>query len=90
MNIAPGRKALVTGGASGLGLAVARRLAREHATVALLDVDAQRLETAAAEIGNGALPGPADVRSASDVRAAVERAIAKLATASTRSWSARV
>ena len=78
MNIAPGRKALVTGGASGLGLAVARRLAREHATVALLDVDAQRLETAAAEIGNGALPVRADVRSASDVRAAVERAIAKL------------
>lgn len=50
-----GRRALVTGGAAGIGLATARDLAAEGARVALLDIDAARLEAAAAELrGSGA------------------------------------
>ncbi len=45
-----GKIALVSGGASGLGLASARRLAQEGATVVLADIDADRGEAAAAEI----------------------------------------
>ena len=46
-----GRTALVTGGASGIGAACARELARRGATVTIADVDAAAAETLAAEIG---------------------------------------
>jgi 3-oxoacyl-[acyl-carrier protein] reductase len=46
-----GRKAVVTGGASGLGNAVAARLVAEGAKVSLWDLNAQALQTAQAEIG---------------------------------------
>lgn len=46
-----GRRALVTGGASGIGRAVARRLASEGAAVCLLDVDGEAAAHAAAELG---------------------------------------
>jgi len=46
-----GRRAVVTGGASGLGLAVASRIIAEGGQVALWDLDAQRLEQAGADIG---------------------------------------
>lgn len=71
MSAATGRKALVTGAASGIGLAVARRLAAEGAAVALLDVERARLEAASAELGRPALATPADVRSVVEVREAV-------------------
>ncbi len=50
MNI-QGQAALVTGGASGLGEATARELARLGAKVAVLDVNAQLAEKVAVEIG---------------------------------------
>jgi NAD(P)-dependent dehydrogenase (short-subunit alcohol dehydrogenase family) len=53
------RGALVTGGASGIGLAAARRLAAEGARVAILDVDGAAAEAAAKELGT--LAYPADV-----------------------------
>lgn len=43
--------AIVTGGASGLGEATARRLAQEGAKVTLFDLNAERGEAVAAEIG---------------------------------------
>jgi NAD(P)-dependent dehydrogenase (short-subunit alcohol dehydrogenase family) len=46
-----GRAAIVTGGASGLGKAVAKRIVAEGGTVALWDLNASMLETAAAEVG---------------------------------------
>ncbi|WP_174803774.1 SDR family NAD(P)-dependent oxidoreductase [Martelella limonii] len=46
-----GATALVTGGASGLGAATARRLARAGAKVAVLDLSASAAESIAEEIG---------------------------------------
>jgi len=46
-----GRHALITGGASGIGLATARRFLGEGARVVLLDRDAARLEQVASELG---------------------------------------
>jgi 2-hydroxycyclohexanecarboxyl-CoA dehydrogenase len=64
----------VTGGASGIGLAISRRLARNGASVAVLDLDAGAAEQAAAELraeGARAIGVGVDV---SD-RAAVEKAL---------------
>ena len=45
------RRALVTGGAKGIGLAIARRLAQDGATLALLGRDRTALEHASYELG---------------------------------------
>jgi NAD(P)-dependent dehydrogenase (short-subunit alcohol dehydrogenase family) len=62
-----GRVALVTGGARGIGLAVARRLAEEGAAIAVADLDETGAEAAAAAVraaGGQALAVPVDVASA--------------------------
>ncbi|MGI5131216.1 SDR family NAD(P)-dependent oxidoreductase [Pseudonocardia sp. CA-107938] len=76
MRIAEGRKALVTGAASGFGRDIAARLAGEGAAVALVDVDAERVAVAAKEIGGSAVGIGADVRSVPQMRAAVDEAVA--------------
>lgn len=50
-----GRRALVTGGASGIGLACARRLAAAGARVTVADLDGTAAERAAGEFGGTAL-----------------------------------
>ena len=67
-----GKVAIVTGGASGLGLASARRFAAEGARVACLDIDGDAAERAAAGIGEAALGLAADVTD----EAALDRAVA--------------
>ena len=47
------RVAIITGGARGIGLASARRMASEGATVVLWDADAAALAQASAELGGG-------------------------------------
>ena len=70
-----GRTAVVTGGAAGIGLAVAKRLVLSGARVALWDLDAKALATAAAGLGHGAFTQTLDVADAH----AVERAAAATA-----------
>jgi meso-butanediol dehydrogenase/(S,S)-butanediol dehydrogenase/diacetyl reductase len=77
MTIAAGRKALVTGGASGFGLAIAKALDAAGAAVALLDVSEERLALAANEL-SGAVTVSADVRSSDQVQGAVAEATAGL------------
>ena len=50
-----GEAAIVTGGASGLGAATARRLAAQGARVAVCDLNTKLAETVAAEIGGVAV-----------------------------------
>jgi NAD(P)-dependent dehydrogenase (short-subunit alcohol dehydrogenase family) len=64
--------AIVTGGASGLGAATARRLAREGAKVAVCDINAKLAETVAAEIGGVAVT--CDVADAASAEAAIAAA----------------
>ncbi|MFB0834977.1 3-hydroxyacyl-CoA dehydrogenase [Arthrobacter halodurans] len=73
MEIAEG-VALITGGASGLGAATARRLYDAGARVVLLDLPASDGARAAEELGERARFAPADVTDESQVRAAVELA----------------
>lgn len=75
----PRRRAVITGGGSGLGLAAARLLAADGWKLALLDCDAARLTAAAQELPG---IGAAEVATATvDTRdeAAVRRAIADFA-----------
>jgi NAD(P)-dependent dehydrogenase (short-subunit alcohol dehydrogenase family) len=72
--IAPGRRALVTGGASGFGLEISRRLIAAGAQVAVVDISTDALERAAADLGPAALAVPCDVRSPVLVQAAVDHA----------------
>lgn len=70
--------AVVTGAGSGLGQAIAERLARDGARVALLDLDADRAEAAAAGIraaGGEAAGYAADVSDATALDDAVSAAI---------------
>ena len=66
--------ALVTGGASGLGLATVRRLHEGGATVVVVDLPSSRGEAAAKDLGGRAAFAPADVTSESEVAAAVATA----------------
>jgi NAD(P)-dependent dehydrogenase (short-subunit alcohol dehydrogenase family) len=63
-----GKRALITGGASGIGRVTAQRLAAEGARVALVDLDRDELHEAARELGAAAVV--ADVRDAGAVDAA--------------------
>ncbi|MGH3288783.1 MAG: bifunctional rhamnulose-1-phosphate aldolase/short-chain dehydrogenase, partial [Streptosporangiaceae bacterium] len=70
------RIALVTGAGSGIGRAIAMRLAAEGACVVVADRDGDRAEAVAAELGNAnvAVPFTADVTDEEQVAAAVAAA----------------
>ena len=67
-------KALITGGASGLGLATARRLVTSGAKVALLDINDEAGTAAAEELGDDASYFRTDVTSETDVTATAKDA----------------
>jgi NAD(P)-dependent dehydrogenase (short-subunit alcohol dehydrogenase family) len=62
-----GKVAVVTGAADGIGAATARRLAREGAKLALVDIRRGPLEQIAAELGDEAIALEADVSAVEDV-----------------------
>jgi 2-hydroxycyclohexanecarboxyl-CoA dehydrogenase len=66
-----GKTALVTGGGSGIGAAISRRLAAEGAQVAVTDINVESAREVAAEISGDAYE--LDVRSTESIKAAVEQ-----------------
>lgn len=75
------RVAVVTGGASGIGLATARRLAAQGDRVGILDLDGAAAEAAAADIraaGGTALGVAVDVSDRGSVDAAIDKVRAEL------------
>ena len=66
-----GKVAIVTGGASGIGSAIAGTFAASGAEVAILDVQADKAEAKAAALGPGHSAAGCDVADPESVRAAV-------------------
>lgn len=75
-----GKTALITGAARGIGLAFARAYIAEGATVALADIDGERVRTAAATLGPSAVAVEMDVTRQASIDAGFAAAIAKLGT----------
>ena len=69
-----GKRAIVTGGATGIGFAIAAALSQAGARVAIGDLNEQGARDAAGRLGNGALGFAIDVRK----RASVEQAFAAI------------
>src|SRR5271154_6849161 len=70
-----GRTAIVTGAATGIGQAIAIRLADAGATVAVIDLNLPGAQAAAAALPNGAFAVEADVANAASVGRAVEQVL---------------
>ncbi|MDF0513947.1 bifunctional aldolase/short-chain dehydrogenase [Agromyces sp. H3Y2-19a] len=72
-----GRIAFVTGAASGIGKAIATRLAAEGACVVVADLDLEKAQAAAAELGTAdvAIGVAANVADAAAVQAALDEAV---------------
>jgi len=76
-----GRVAVVTGGARGIGLAIARRLAQAGAAVGIADRDAEECANATAALardGHRVLALPVDVTDEAQVEAMTERTTSEL------------
>src|SRR5215469_1319964 len=81
MSEAPTRTAIVTGGARGIGAAIARRLSRDGLAVAIFDLDEAGAKATAAAIalaGGTAIAIACDVSDEDSVRAAVEQVASEL------------
>ena len=73
-----GTKAVVTGGGSGIGIAVAARIIAEGGEVMLWDIDQRRLDAATAKLGGPARARRVDVTDPDDVERAAEEADAAM------------
>ena len=69
-----GKRAIVTGGASGFGAGIARRFAEEGARVIIADLNGDAARALAAELGDATLGVRVDVSSAADVAALAQTA----------------
>ncbi len=77
MNVS-GKVALVTGGASGLGLAATENLVDAGASVVIVDLPTSNGETVAKELGDKVRFAAADVTNEAEVQAAVDVAVNEL------------
>ena len=75
-----GRVAIVTGAASGLGLATATRMVAEGARVALADIAQDRAAAAARELGDAAIAVAVDVSDEPSVRQMVASVVGRFGT----------
>ena len=71
----PGRRAIVTGAASGIGAAIAERFAAEGARVVAADLDGAGVRALADRVGAAVVPVGADVATASGAAAAAAAAV---------------
>ena len=69
-----GKRAIVTGGASGFGAGIARRFAEEGACVIVADLNGEAARALAAELGDADLGVAVDVSNAAEVAALAETA----------------
>jgi len=72
-----GHVALITGGASGLGLAIVERFLSEGAQVGVLDASAEKLASLRGTFGERVLAVRGDVRNLADNASAVEQLVAR-------------
>ena len=70
-----GKVAIVTGAASGIGLATAQRLVADGAKVVLADLDAAKMAAARAQLGGDTLASVCDVGVEAQVQATVQLAL---------------
>lgn len=70
-----GRVAVITGGAQGIGAAIAQRLANDGCKIALWDRDADQLQIAAKEIGEACVTSAVDITNWPSVQDAYAKTI---------------
>lgn len=71
------RMAIVTGGSSGIGFAIASRLVEDGYRVVIVGRDARRLDAAVARLGDAAIGHAADLSRRQDATAAVDAIVAQ-------------
>lgn len=69
--------AVITGGADGLGFALAKRLVERGVQAVLWDVNASKLEAAVGQLGEKAIAQQVDVTHEGQVKAAVEKLVGR-------------